>query len=298
MVLATTLLASLAPTARAEVMELENLDTSRVRWSKLTYRAKKLTFSAGTELELSSVAAAQAKELLVTPESGAPRAPAATGVTLLKMETSGMGQDSLTQLWINPGDATALQRDQHDRGKRKRWRAYRYLDDGVASVTHRPASGEESGSPEAWSDRSTGLFEYPEWLGDGALITEPAAIFFIASAAKLDKAGDSIQVPVFTKNKLLLVELKVEGSDQLRANYTEVSSSGERQVSGRVDTVRILLDSRRLGPESTEGDFEFLGLRGDVEMWLDKKTRVPIQISGRVPVAGKANVRLQRAVID
>lgn len=40
----------------AETMELIDLDPSRVRWSELAYRAKKLTFSAGTELSLSSVA--------------------------------------------------------------------------------------------------------------------------------------------------------------------------------------------------------------------------------------------------
>jgi len=282
----------------AEVMELENLDPSRVGWSELSYRAKKFIFSAGTELVLSSVPSAQAAAELFTPETGEPRLLGSEGATLLSMETKGLGEDSVTRLWLNPADATALQRDQHSRGKRKRWRAYRYMSDGVASVTHYPTAGEEGQPREAWSDRSTGMFEYPEWLGDGALVTEPAAIFFVAAAAALDNVGDRIQVPVFSKNKLLLVELEVEGTERLKANYTERSSSGERRVSGRVDAIRVSIDSRALGPEAEEGDFEFLGLRGDVEMWIDPTTRAPIQISGRVPVAGKANVRLQRAVID
>lgn len=282
----------------AEVMELENLDSSRVQWTELDYRAKKLTFSATTALVRSSVSAAKAQEALLTPETGEPRSPEGSEVTLLSMETKGMGEDSVTQLWLNPTDATALQRDQNRRGKRKRWRGYRYMEEGVANLTLRPAAGEENKSPESWTDRSSGNFDYPEWLGEGALITEPAAIFYIASAAALDEPGDRIQVPVFTKNKLLLVELEVEGMDQLKTDYTEVSGSGERRVNGRVDALRLSIDSRQLGPNSEEGDFEFLGLRGDVEMWIDSTTRVPLQVSGRVPVAGKANVRLRRAVID
>lgn len=282
----------------AEVMELEEIDASRVRWSELSYKAKKLGFSAGTDLKLSSVAAAEAAAELYVPPEGEARSPGSSEVALLTMETKGLGQDSLTRLWFDPANATAFQRDQHDRRKGKQWRAYRYLEEGVASVTHRPAAGEKGQSPDRWSDRSTGSFEFPDWLGDGALVTEPAAVFFIAAAAALDEVGDRIQVPTFTKNKLLLVELEVVGIEQLKADYTQKSSAGERRVSGRVDAIHISVDSRRLGPDSEEGDFEFLGLRGDVEMWVDQTTRVPIQISGRVPVVGKAHVRLRRAVVQ
>ena len=118
-----------------------------------------------------------------------------------------------------------------------------------------------------------------------------------ALGAALDDAGDKIQVPVFSRNHLILVEVTVEGVGKARVDYVETSPSGKRKVKKTVEALRLKIDSRHLDPDSDEGDFEFLGLRGDVEILLDKTTRVPLQVSGRVPVAGSVHIRLQRVVL-
>jgi hypothetical protein len=295
-VLAAVLAPAISVPLAAETLQLEDLELSRLRWSELGYRAKKLTFSATTDLKLATVPAANAETELVAPSRGEARSPGAE-VLLMTMESKGVGQNSLTRIWMDPGNAAAFQRDQRDRGKKKRWRAYRYAGEGVGVLTRWPAAGEGDREPGSWSGRDEGFAAYPDWLGPGVLVAEPGAIFFIVAAAALDDAGDTIQVPVFSRNNLILVELTVDGAKRIKVDYTEVSGSRERRVKATVEALRLRVDSRHLDPDSDEGDFEFLGLRGDVEIFLDKATRVPLQVSGRVPVAGKVDVRVQRVAL-
>lgn len=294
---ALVLAPALSAPLRAETLELEDLDLSRIRWSELAYRAKKLGFSATTELKLAMVPAATAAAEMVAASQGEAVAPVGE-ILMLSMATKGVGQDSLVRIWMDPTNGAAVQRDQHDRGKKKRWRVYSYTDEGVGVLTRRPKAGESDREHGSWSERDERFTEYPAWLGRGVLVTEPGAIFFIAAAAPLDDVGDMIQVPVFSRNNLILVELSVERVDRIKVDYAELSSfGGERRVKGTVEVLRLKVDSRHLDPDSAEGDFEFLGLKGDVQIFLDKKTRAPLQISGRVPIAGNVNIRVQRVVL-
>ena len=42
----------------------------------------------------------------------------------------------------------------------------------------------------------------------------------------------------------------------------------------------------------SDDEFELLGLRGDIVLHLDPATRAPLQLEGRVKIAGNAKMRL------
>ena len=44
-----------------------------------------------------------------------------------------------------------------------------------------------------------------------------------------------------------------------------------------------------------QGDFDFLGLKGDIDLYLDPKTRVLVQISGTVDIVGYTDILLREA---
>ena len=46
---------------------------------------------------------------------------------------------------------------------------------------------------------------------------------------------------------------------------------------------------------AADGDFEFLGLKGDIDLYLDPKTRVLVQISGSLDIVGYTDILLRSA---
>ena len=48
----------------------------------------------------------------------------------------------------------------------------------------------------------------------------------------------------------------------------------------------------------SENEFELLGLRGDIDLHIDPETRAPLQIEGRVKIAGHTIMRLTYLKID
>ena len=137
---------------------------------------------------------------------------------------------------------------------------------------------------------------YPDWAGDDVIVSHPGALFFITSAAPLDKLGDVYQFPVFSKDELLLIQLEVLKEVQAKVDYVEQSASGERRIKKTVPALKLGAETRPLGPDAEEGDMEFIGLQGNVEILLDKSTRVPLLISGKVKFAGRVNIKLRRVV--
>ena len=44
-------------------------------------------------------------------------------------------------------------------------------------------------------------------------------------------------------------------------------------------------------------DHQLLGLQGDIDIYLEPRTRALLQVTGRIDVAGKVRLRLKRAVL-
>jgi hypothetical protein len=270
-----------------------DLRASAVPWTELQFRARKLGFSVTADMKLASSPAATVAGKLVSPEEGSGVPPGGTVASILL--TSGFaGRNSEITVFFDPETGQALQQQQLDTGKRNRFRVTRFCEEGIDSRRQQPAEGEAKRPHEEWTDRSRNWEAYPGWAGDDLLVVDPTALFYIVAAAPLEKPGDRYQVPVFTKGNLILVEMTVRAIDKARVDYAS-SSAGSSRVKGSVDALRISLDAQHLDPDSKETDLELLGLRGDVEMLVDREKRLPLEISGKVPIAGTVRVRLVEA---
>jgi hypothetical protein len=280
-----TLLSLPAP---AEPMEL---DAERLEWSSFALRARRMGMSFHVRVGAELVDAREAASGFVTrPEGLEPRG---DELVLTTLETRGMGNQSTTRLWTEPDDAVALQRTQRDGGRRHRLRINRYERGGVLSIRRAPLAGEDTKPPEEWGEVSETESPFPDWAGDGLEVSEPSVLLYVLAVAELEEVGDRVQLPVFSRGELLLVDLLVTGTERSRVELAVTSGGETRDVREQVELVEILIDGSHLGPESEEGDFEFLGMRGDVTVLLHPEYRVPIEVSGRVPRAGRVRVRLR-----
>jgi hypothetical protein len=211
-----------------------------------------------------------------------------------------LGKRSELDLWLDPDSAAAIQRTQLETGRKvrhHRHRALRFTETGVFNVTHR-ATDETVDRPwREWAPSE--VFEsYPSDVGEDATVTEPSALFYLLAVADLERVGDSLTTLVFSKGRLMRVRMSVVDRAGIKADYIEVSDSGETRIRGRRETLRIAVEGTSVAPGASERDFEFLGLRGDVEIFLEPARRLPLQIAGDLRYAGRGRVRLQRVVLN
>ena len=279
-------------------MAQDGYDPQRVGWSRVELAASKLWVTARSEVELSRRPAAEAAAELFTPAAGAVLAPAGAESFLIAIRTRFLSRDSRVRFWFDPHDGRALERSELKlAGKRSRHRTYRYAAARVHAHTVEPADG-EIGRPHAdWTrvtDREVAL---PEGL-DGAVVTEPAALLYAVPAAALEAPGDALQMHVFSRRRVNVVDATVASRETLRVDYLEVATAGERQVDGEVETLRVSLRPRPLAGEPDEGGIRLLGLEGDIDLYLDPRTRAPLLVTGKVDVAGRVRLRVRRVVLN
>jgi hypothetical protein len=272
-------------------------DPARLRWSALEFSASKLLMTARASMAAGIVdRAAVAAELRTTPV-GAPVAPGER-VLQVRYTMSGLGRDSQTLLYADPVTGGALQRAQLDEGRRQRERIYRFTDIGAYHYTRWPATrAEESRPPEAWTKLEEGLRPYPQ-AAAGEPVTEVSALLWLAAAADLEKAGDTVEVLAFSRRHVHRVIMQVAGTRTVSVDYKEQGPGGTVQRRGRTEALLVRLHGAPLDPAQADADdFELLGLGGDLELLLEPATRAPLELRGRVRIMGSVTVRLRRAVL-
>jgi hypothetical protein len=130
-------------------------------------------------------------------------------------------------------------------------------------------------------------------------ILEPASLLYIVSAIDLTTAHPPLNLCVFNKKQLHLVKVSVGGSQSLQVNYLEKLGDSQIRVDKKIDTIRISFQPRSLAPTDIEPEaFSFLGLKGDFDIFLDKTSRIPVQVSGKIAAFGKADIFLQEVAIS
>ena len=265
-----------------------DLDPARVGWHRLEMQASKFFMSVNTSAELQIVDQEDVSEVLTGAGQGEP-VPAAGEVARLRYQLQGLGRNSLTTLHLDADRGSALQREQEDSGRKLRHRIYRFTDVGAYHYTRYPAKGEEGLPKSQWTDNTQGFRPYPDGAV-GHVVTDPTALLYVAAAGALVDTGDEISILTFARRKVARVDLKLVGTESVKVDYQR----DQQQFQGTVSALRVLVD-----PDPLEGgdddDFEFLGLRRDIELLIDPDTRIPLQLKGHAPVVGLVTFRLESA---
>ena len=278
--------------------DIVTFDPARLRWSELHFRASKLTVTATSEVRIDSEPVGRAAGQWLEPATGRPVSPRGDRVVRVSLQSEVLGKRSDLDLWLDPISAAAIQRTQLEAGRKvrhHRHRALRFTDSGVFHLTHRATEETVDRPWQEWTP-SPDFVSFPSAV-DTSVVMEPSALFYLLAVADLDQVGDRLETHVFSKGRLMRVTLLVAEQTDIKVDYLEVRKNGEERVRGRRPVVRIDLRAAPVAQEGSGKDFEFLGLRGEVEVYLEPTERIPLQISGDIRYAGRGRVRLQRAVL-
>ena len=201
-----------------------------------------------------------------------------------------------TDTLLQPGNGLAIQRIVRSRrDEQLRYKATQYGTNGIRILRIRD---EPETANIDWLQATTTYLPYPAWFGDGVAVSDPSALFYMLSRDDLQHPGDTLQMPVFSNDHLVLLELKVKELRRWKSRYIERSEAGEREVRERRPAILIKVDARHLDPDSREEDMEILGMQGDLEILLDASHRVPLRISGRAAKVGKVRLVLRKLELE
>lgn len=283
--LAIVLAAAVAGGSGARPREL--LDPTLVPWTRLELEAKKLFTKARTEILLTSPAGL-GRRLIASPRGAAlqPEGPLA----LLELKAAFAGRRSETSVWFDPRRAAVLQRLKLKPGKKGYQKTHRFTDDGVYSHRRSPLDSRQGAGPvEGWGKVEEAFYPFPERPRECGPISEPELLLYMISAAGTEKPFHTCS---FSDKTLHHVELKPRGTVSLDVDYATNSDGRQRRHRGRVEVERVVLQARPVDPGSGD-DFKFLGLEGDVEIFLDG--RIPVEVAGRFPGLGRIRIKLVAA---
>lgn len=272
LVLVFTLTFSPVSSAGAEEAPFDARDVS---WNRLEFTARKFLFSAKTEVRLRPVATSEAAAEWVQSPQGKAVEAAGPEVMEVTIESTGFGV-STNRVWFNPARADALQRSKL---KPKSYRkAGRFLEDGVFVLRSSPVDKVEAGGPPAqWTKLQQ--YSYPRPRGGCPVVSEPSVLFYMLSARKGDKP---FRICVFSNKKIIPISIETAGTEQVRVDYqqTRESSSSAEHRKGSVQALRLTVRP----VDGGDGELELMGLKGDVEILLDKTLRIPLEVRGDTDV--------------
>jgi hypothetical protein len=87
--------------------------------------------------------------------------------------------------------------------------------------------------------------------------------------------------------------MRVEGVQTLEVDYSENRKEGKVRKKGKVDGLRITLEAQPLQSDLKNAEsFSFLGFHKDITIDIDPELRLPLQISGRIPMVGAVALKL------
>ena len=268
------------------------LDPSRVNWTSLSYKTRVLFFGMNIDVQMNQISLAKSKAALLTPKYGEGTIPQTDPTYRIDLGTKILGRKSFISLWFDP-DGTAFQRKQTDTGKKHRVKTYRILKNGFYSVQAKPKEDEEELPPNRWTDIGEGNNKFNKLPPTGTIISEPTALYYLVSASPLNKPGDKFEQYIFTKHGIYKLDLNALDYQNIKVKFESNQSGKNNTVYNKnFRTLHIRMKGVAIDP-ATQDDFDLLGLKGDIDLYLDPETRVLVQISGAIDIVGYTNIKLK-----
>jgi hypothetical protein len=173
-------------------------------------------------------------------------------------------------------------------GKERRMKSYQYETDFILRE-RRNSPADAKTPPDQWPVTSTKHLEYPASRGS-TVVTSPYMLVLLASQLQAQGPNKSMEVIVNTDLNFYRVKLTSGNGVPIEADY---KVSGQEAVSGTFETVAVAIHAKPEGKLADKEDFSVLGLDGEIILFFDSKTGLPLQIRGDAPRIGSTEINLK-----
>ncbi len=282
------------------------LDPGLVSWQSLIFSSTSFLGSARVEIELGAREqpaypgqcrrfASQARK-----SSVADAAKTCLTASMTIKPTFSANRFYRTAVWFSPVDGGATRRRRWLQGKKYYLKDYLFTPAGVHRCRKRPANRKERTlPPESWSDVQETFYPLPDRASTPLTVSEPSLILYCLAAMMPQTEAGPLEIIVFHKKQHHLATLTKAAPIRMQVSYQEMRNGHERQVN---EKDRVLEGYRLTSRPLAENDgqaaetFSFMGLTGDIVIYRDQKSRLPIRIDGSLPFIGRVHFNLRRVV--
>ena len=290
---------------RAQSASNLKFESESLSWSRLSFKADSLFGQVTTEVRLAALPSTDAADQLIAVPQAAVLQPSGATVISTTVDSNinplfGSNEILKTQSWSNSDDAAALQLVRLRQGGKIWQKSYRFEPSGVYHQRKKPADKKQLElPPEQWSTFEKKFYRYDSKKLGCPVVLEPNGLLYLVSALDYEKLTSPLILCVFNKKQLHLVKVSFGGLQSLKVNYLEKQGENKSQVLKDVDTIKISFHPRSLAPTNIETEeFSFLGLKGDFDIFIDKTSRIPVLVRGKITEFGKMEILLQQVLLS
>ena len=277
-------------------------DMSEVVWNSLSFKSEIFFGTVTTKATLEKLPVDEIDGMLISSPHGEVLKPLGTKVFIVTINSTidpliGSDEILVTRLWFAPQEVTAFQRMRLRKGKEKWEKTYRWTENGVYRLRKKPKGSDEDELPlERWTDSENSFYPYDLDQSKCGSVTGPSALLYVVSAADLAVGDQPLNLCVFNKKQLHLLRVRAEKYQLLKINYLEKSQHKETRRKEKADVLKISFTSRPLFADEAKAEpFSLLGLKGDFDIFIDKVSKIPVQVSGKIPGMGRVDIKLREA---
>ncbi|TDI78168.1 MAG: hypothetical protein E2O81_03215 [Betaproteobacteria bacterium] len=300
-ILLIALLSPFASVADDKIHSL-SIDKINVPWKYLSFKGKKLFVKLAVEIELISPSKTELDAALISSPQGAPIGATESGIFIINTKTSVksvfLPKIKLQNVaWFNPVTLSAMQYVRQRTGLKDAKKTYRFTDKGVFKFTRQPIDKKESLQiPEKWSAVKERFYPYvPDKIGC-LDITVPMPVVYFISASKISDFEKTVTICVFNKKEVIYLDIRKESMESIQLDYIRKKGDQETQRNTLISTYVLSLKARSTTTNRLISDFTFVGLQGNIKIYIDPETRIPVQLKGDYKGLGEVELKLQKVV--
>lgn len=275
----------------------EFLDEQRnINYTQFKYEASKLLLTLGTDVTLTKKSLADVAKDLVTPEDNNAITPASDSIYIVTTDSKFFGKHTRYTIWFDERTALLQWLREIRRGSKSNVKFYRFAENGYRDYRKDYDNEDYVVNLSEISSWASSFKTFPVKPPEGKVISETAALLYLVSQLKLQKPGDEASLLMYSGDQLIATKLIVEGKTKLDTDFNIVDHGNTQRINEKERSVIKVL----VKPVDSQGnqvkDLEVMGLKGEISMYIDEATRLLLQISGEIDIAGDVDVKLKTAV--
>ncbi len=284
-----------------EMVPALSLDKTTVPWKHLSFKGKEFFAKLAAEVELTSPSKSELDIAFIPSPQGVPIAITKSGALIIDAKISVKSIFVKVKLqntaWFDPVTLSAMQYVRQRVGLNDAKKTYRFTDKGVFKLTKQPIDKSEIIQlPEKWSAVKENFFPHDPEKKSCVNITAPIPVIYLISASKVSDFEKPVTICVFNKTETIYLDIQKVPAESVQLNYTEIRGDEAIQRNTSILTEVLSLKARSISSGQTMNKFSLVGLQGNIKIYIDPESRVPVQLRGDYRGLGEIKLKLRQMV--
>lgn len=196
-------------------------------------------------------------------------------------------QEEYTQhVWFKQETDQALQRLRIKKGNSPWIKAYTWNENGVSRLKIQPKHPSDvNKKPEKWKKTHKSFYPFPKKTRC-QIISEPTLLFHLLSRIDTKKTRFPLELCIFGKKELHRVIIRLMRLEPLKVSFESYGLQGTRRIEKNVTPLVFFISEPPSQDKKKREQFSLLGLRDEIFIFVDPKTRLPVRLMGKTSKFG------------